>query len=74
MGRDNHEKWLAAMNDEIQALKKYKVYTLVDRPKGNIVTNRWVLRIKRKPDGAIDRYRARLVARGFSQVYGLDYN
>lgn len=74
MGRDDHKKWLAAMNDEIQALKKYEVYTLVDRPKCNIVTNRWVLRIKRKPNGTIDRYRARLVARGFSQVYGLDYN
>lgn len=75
MGRDDRSKWLAAMKDEMASLAKNKVWTFVNRPKGvNIVTNRWVLKIKRKPDGSVDRYRARLVARGFSQVQGLDYN
>lgn len=75
MGREDRSQWLAAMKDEIGSLAKNKVWTLVNRPKGvNIVTNRWVLKIKRKPDGSVDRYRARLVARGFSQVHGLDFN
>lgn len=74
MARADKHKWLEAMKEEINSLRKNLVWILVDRPKGNVVSNRWVLRIKRKPDGTIDRYRARLVARGFSQVRGLDYN
>lgn len=75
MSRDDREKWQEAMLDEINALKRNEVWTLVDRPVDeNIVDNKWVLRIKRKPNGDIDRYRARLVARGFSQIEGIDYN
>jgi len=75
MSRPDHEKWKEAMECEMLALAKNGTWVLVDRPKDkNIVSNRWVLRIKRNPDGSIDRYRARLVARGFSQVYGVDYN
>lgn len=74
MARDDRDEWYAAMLDEINALKHNRVWILVDRPEANVVTNRWVLRIKRKPNGEIDRYRARLVARGFSQIEGIDYN
>lgn len=73
MSRPDKDKWLDAMGDEINSLKENKVWEIVDRPNTNVVTNRWVLRIKRKPTGEVDRYRARLVARGFSQIYGLDY-
>lgn len=74
MSRHDKDKWIAAMRDEMKSLHDNKVWTLVKRPDNcNIVSNRWVLRIKRKPDGSIDRYKARLVARGFSQVYGIDY-
>ena len=64
---------MQAMKEEIESLAKNKVYTLVDRPQGNIVTNKWVYKIKRDPEGNIERYKARLVAGGFSQVYGIDY-
>lgn len=75
LSRTDKDLWLKAMDEEIASLRKNHVWQLVDRPSGkNIVTNRWVLRIKRKPSGEIERYRARLVARGFTQRLGQDYS
>eukprot|EP00833_Pecoramyces_ruminatium_P000880 jgi/Orpsp1_1/1174912/evm.model.c7180000051932.1 len=52
-----------------------KVFTIVKKvPKGaNIISTRWVLKYKRDSNGNIIKYKARLVARGFTQVYGIDY-
>lgn len=72
--RSDCDKWLDAMNAEMDSIYKNNVWTLVDKPpKVNVVSNKWLFVIKRKPDGAINRYKARLVARGFSQKYGFDY-
>lgn len=68
------EKWLQAMKDEMQSLKKNNTYELVYPPKGTrVIGCRWVYRIKRNLDGSVDRYKARLVAQGFSQRSGIDY-
>lgn len=72
--RPDWKKWQEAMEEEIASLEKNKVWTLVARPRKNIVTNKWVFKIKRKPGGEVDRYKARLVARGFSQIQGIDYD
>lgn len=69
----NSDKWLNAMKDEINAFNENDTWDLVPLPPGKrTIDNRWVLRVKYKPDGSIDRYRARLVVRGVFQRAGLD--
>jgi histone deacetylase 1/2 len=51
-----------------------KTWHLVPPQRGtNVIGCKWVYKIKRKPDGSLDRYKARLVAKGFKQRYGIDY-
>lgn len=69
------DKWVRAMNDEMDALKENDTWNLVKLPPGKrAIDNRWVLRVKHKSDGSVDRYRARLVVRGIFQRAGLDYD
>lgn len=75
MSRPDKDDWSSAMNAEFESMNKNQVWTLVDKPTGvNIVSNRWIFVIKKKPNEDIDRYRARLVARGYSQDPGFDYH
>ena len=66
--------WCSAMQDEFYALPNNNTWDLVCRSSAqNLVGCKWVFRIKRNPDGSIDRYKARLVAKGFHQCPGCDY-
>ena len=66
--------WKEAMDAEVGALLNRGTWELVPRPRdANIVTCKWVFTIKYNPDGTISRHKARLVARGFTQAYGIDY-
>lgn len=63
------------MQEELEALKKNNTWKLVPLPEGKkIVGCKWVFSIKYKADGSIDRYKARLVGKGFTHTYGIDYS
>uniref|UniRef100_A0A251RWD9 Putative zinc finger, CCHC-type n=1 Tax=Helianthus annuus TaxID=4232 RepID=A0A251RWD9_HELAN len=69
------EKWVRAMDNEFYALHKNNTWTLVPRPPNvNVAGSKWLFRTKFKADGSVERYKARLVAQGFTQVPGLDYS
>jgi len=68
-------KWRNAMLEELAALEKNKTWELVPSPMGKkIVSCKWVYTVKQNPDGKIERYKARLVAKRYSQTYGIDYD
>lgn len=57
------------------SLEENLTWSLVKLPRGRkTISNRWVFRVKRGADGEIQRYKARLVCRGFSQIHGIDFN
>ncbi|GKV34843.1 hypothetical protein SLEP1_g43185 [Rubroshorea leprosula] len=68
--------WVDAMKEELEALHNNNTWTLVPSPspQTNIVGSKWVFKTKLHSDGSIDRFKARLVARGYSQVPGLDFD
>jgi hypothetical protein len=68
-------KWLAAMHEELEALKAKGVYTEVSQlpPSRKAVKSKWVLHIKRNKDGQISRFKEQLIAKGFMQIFGQDF-
>ena len=71
----NCSEWKEAMEQEIASLESNDVYELVDLPKGKKpVGCKWVFKRKINADGSLERYKARLVAQGFSQTKGQDYD
>ena len=60
--------WLQAMNEEFQALMKNNTWFIVDLPTDrHPIGCKWVFRIKYNPDGSINKYKARLITKGFHQ-------
>lgn len=75
MTDENSDKWMMAMREEYNSLIKNGTWKLVERPKDvKVVDNKWVYKIKKNQDGTATRYKARLVARGFTQQYGVNYH
>ena len=69
------KQWSKAMQQEIDSLNEHDVYELVELPnERKAVGCKWVFKVKRNADGSVERYKARLVAQGFSQKYGEDYD
>ena len=70
----SHPGWRQTMVDEMSALHSTSTWDLVVLPFGKFpVGCRWVYTVKVGPDGQVDRLKARLVAKEYTQVYGSDY-
>jgi transposase InsO family protein len=67
------EKWVEAINDELKSHEKNKTWSFVDRKDQRLITSKWVFNIKRNKIGEIEKFKARLCARGFTQIQGIDY-
>lgn len=75
MNRLDNENWIKAMDTEMNSLRDMNVWKSCRMPEGRkALPCKWVLRIKRNPDGYIDKYKARLVVKGFKQKRGQDYD
>jgi hypothetical protein len=61
------------MQEELNNFKRNKVWSLVERPKQNVVGTKWVFHNKQDEFRVVTRNKARLVAKGYSQVKGLDF-
>ena len=62
------------MTEEYQSIIKNEVWEIVPRPKSkDVVSSKWLFKIKHVADGSIEKYKARFVARGFSHKEGIDY-
>jgi len=69
-----HQEWQHAMAKEITALERNGTWDLVPLPPDvTRITCKWVYKVKTRSDGSLEHYKARLVARGFQQEYGIDY-
>ena len=68
-------EWEAVIQTELDQLHKMGTWELVDPPEGRVpVSNKWVFNRKYDKDGNLQKYKARLVVKGYSQTPGMDYN
>jgi hypothetical protein len=71
---EGQQFWQDAMTEEYQSIMKNDVWDIVLRPEGkSVVTSKWIYKIKRAANGSVEKYKERILARGFSQVEGIDY-
>uniref|UniRef100_A0A5S6R0A3 Reverse transcriptase Ty1/copia-type domain-containing protein n=1 Tax=Trichuris muris TaxID=70415 RepID=A0A5S6R0A3_TRIMR len=69
------EKWMETVNMELMSLEKHKVWEIADLAPGKrTISAKWVFKAKHDDQGNIHTYKARLIARGFSQIQGRDYD
>ncbi|CAN6566755.1 unnamed protein product [Malus baccata var. baccata] len=68
------KRWQEAMKSEMDSMYQNQVWTLVDSPEGIVhVGNKWVFKRKIGADGNVETYKARLVANGYKQREGIEY-
>jgi hypothetical protein len=69
------QHWSKAMDEEMECLRRNNTWTLTQLPDGKTaIGSKWVYKLKTDDKGTISRYKARLVAQGYSQKYGEDFD
>ena len=67
--------WKKAMQEEINMIQKNQTWILVSKPiHKHVISVKWVFRTKQNSDGSVNKLKARLVVKGYSQQYGIDYS
>lgn len=67
-------KWRKVMDDEIVAIERNNTWELTELPKGQkTIGVKWVYKTKLKENDEVDKYKTRLVAKGYKQEFGVDY-
>jgi Reverse transcriptase (RNA-dependent DNA polymerase) len=75
INRPDGKQWWDALCAEIKAVIQNQTWDLVDLPPGKrAIPLKWVFRVKRDAKGNFEKYKARIVVKGYSQVAGLDFN
>jgi hypothetical protein len=70
-----HKVWKDVVIEEYESILKNDVWEVVPRPQGkSIVTSKWIYKIKHATDGSVEKFKAKFVARGFSQKEGIHYD
>ena len=74
-GALKNKRWKLACKDEIDSIDKNETWVLVEKPHGvKLIGLKWVFKIKRNADGSINKFKSRLVAKGYVQEHDIDYD
>ena len=72
---EHTKQWKAAVDSEYNSLMMNKTWKLVEPPiDRGVIGCKWVFKVKYDNDGKINRFKGRLVAKGYAQEYGIDYD
>ncbi|CAL5401670.1 unnamed protein product [Camellia sinensis] len=71
----NDQKWIEAMKEEMRMKEKNHTWELMEKPQNRkIIGVKWVFSTKLNANGSINKYKARLVVKGYAQIYGVDFS
>jgi len=75
MSRNNAVYWKKACTEELEAFVKQELFSTVLKPiEHKVIECKWIFKTKLDEDGQVERYKAQLVAQGFSQIPGIDFD
>ena len=70
----NSQVWIVAMKEELAMIEKNQTWMLIDRPvHKKVIGVKWIFKTKLNADGKINKHKARLVVKGYSQEAGIDF-
>ena len=74
LASENAEDWQQAINSEIASLEANQTWEVMPLPTGKqAIPSKWIFKVKRGSRGKIERFKARLVVKGYAQRLGIDF-